>query len=49
MVKKEYFIITQGSLYRDPSTEEFLLYYDRQYINAIFMLAGAVLIIAAMM
>lgn len=48
-MKKEYFIITQGDLYRDPSVEENVFYFDRQKINVMMMLIGAVLIIAAML
>jgi hypothetical protein len=49
MVKSEAFIITQGNLYRDPWVEEMQLYYNRQYMNLIFMLVGAVLIIVSLL
>jgi len=46
---KENFIITQGSLYRDPWVEELHLYYNRQFTNLIFILVGAVLVIASLL
>jgi hypothetical protein len=49
MVKNEAFIITQGNLYRDPWVEEMQLHYNRQYMNLIFMLAGAVCIVVSLL
>ena len=46
---QEYFVITQGDVYRDPWVEELHLYYNRQYTNLIFMLVGAVLVIVSLL
>ena len=48
-MKKEFFIITQGDVYRDPGTEQLMLYYDRQRFNVIAILVGAVLIMYAIL
>jgi hypothetical protein len=46
---KEYFVITQGDLYRDEWVEELHLHYNRQRTNLIFILVGAVLIIFSLL
>jgi hypothetical protein len=46
---KEYFKIVTGNLYHDPSTEELVLYYNRQQLCYGLMLAGAVMLIYALL